>query len=87
MVVDDGTWLLYKGIRTKEDYSYFMKRITEVQSLRDTLKGKLLSDAIDELNREVRRLHGKLKRRLLHLYRNLANHLVKTLHELGVSTI
>jgi len=28
-----------------------------------------------------------LRRRLLHLYRNLASHLVKTLHELGVSTI
>jgi len=87
VVVSDGTWLLYKGVRAKEDYFYFMKRITEVQSLRDTLKDKLLNDAIDELNHEVRRLYGKLKRRLLHLYRNLANHLVKTLHELGVSTI
>jgi putative transposase len=87
VVVDDGTWLLYKGIRTKEDYFYFMKRIAEVQSLRDTLKDKLLADAIDELNREVRRLHGKLKRRLLHLYRNFAKHLIKQLHELGVSTI
>jgi putative transposase len=87
VVVDDGTWLLYKGIRAKEDYSYLMKRIAEVQSLRDTLKGKLLSDAVEELNHEMRRLYGKLMRRLLHLYRNLASHLVKTLHELGVSTI
>jgi len=47
----------------------------------------LLSDAVDELNREVRRLHGKLRRRLLHLYRNFASHLLKQLHELGVSTI
>ncbi|WP_240872187.1 zinc ribbon domain-containing protein [Acidianus infernus] len=29
----------------------------------------------------------KLTRRLLHLYRNLASHLIKTLYELGVSTI
>jgi putative transposase len=87
VVVDDGTWLLYKGVRAKEDYFYMQRLISRIQSLRDTLKGKLLSDAIDELNHEMRRLYGKLKRRLLHLYRNLANHLVKTLHELGVSTI
>jgi len=87
VVVSDGTWLLYKGVRTKEDYFYFMKRIAEIQSLRDSLKDKLLSDAIDELNHEVRRLYGKLMRRLLHLYRNFAKHLIEQLHELGVSTI
>jgi putative transposase len=87
VVVDDGTWLLYKGMRTKEDYFYMQRLISSIQSLRDSLKDKLLADAVEELNREVRRLHGKLRRRLLHLYRNLANHLVKTLHELGVSTI
>jgi putative transposase len=87
VVVSDGTWLLYKGIRAKEDYFYMQRLISRIQSLRDTLKDKLLADAIDELNHEVRRLHGKLKRRLLHLYRNLANHLLKQLHELGVSTI
>jgi len=87
VVVSDGTWLLYKGVRAKEDYFYFQRRIAEIQSLRDTLRDKLLSDAVDELDREVRRLNGKLRRRLLHLYRNLASHLLKTLHELGVSTI
>jgi putative transposase len=87
VVVSDGTWILYKGVRAKEDYFYFQRKIAEIQSLRDTLKDKLLADAIEELNREVRRLHGRLRRRLLHLYRNLASHLVKTLHELGVSTI
>ena len=75
VVVDDGTWLLYKGMRTKEDYFYFQRKIAKIQSLRDTLKDKLLADAVDELNREVRRLHGKLRRRLLHLYRNFAKHL------------
>jgi hypothetical protein len=40
-----------------------------------------------ELLREKRRLFGKLTRRLLHLYRNLASHLLDELHELGVSTI
>jgi len=87
VVVDDGTWLLYKGVRAKEDYFYFQRKIAEIQSLRDTLKDKLLADAVEELNHEMRRLYGKLMRRLLHLYRNLASHLVKTLHELGVSTI
>jgi putative transposase len=87
VVVDDGTWLLYKGMRTKEDYFYFQRKIAEIQSLRDTLKDKLLNDAIDELNHEVRRLYGKLMRRLLHLYRNFAKHLIEQLHELGVSTI
>jgi len=87
VVVNDGTWILYKGVRAKEDYFYFQRKIAEIQSLRDTLKDKLLSDAIDELNHEMRRLYGKLKRRLLHLYRNFASHLLKQLHELGVSTI
>jgi putative transposase len=87
VVVSDGTWILYKGIRTKEDYFYLQRRIAEIQSLRDTLKGKLLSDAVDELNSEVRRLHRKLRRRLVHLYRNFASHLLMQLHELGVSTI
>jgi transposase len=78
VVVSDGTWLLYKGVRAKEDYFYLQGLISRIQSLRDTLKGKLLSDAVDELDREVRRLHGKLRRRLLHLYRNFANHLKNT---------
>ena len=87
VVVDDGTWLLYKGVRTKEDYFYMQRLISRIQSLRDTLKGKLLDDVIDELNHEMRRLFGKLMRRLLHLYRNFAKHLIEQLHELGVSTI
>jgi putative transposase len=87
VVVSDGTWLLYKGIRAKEDYFYLQRLISSIQSLRDTLKDKLLSDAVEELNHEMRRLHGKLARRLLHLYRNFASHLLKQLHELGVSTI
>jgi putative transposase len=87
VVVSDGTWILYKGVRAKEDYFYFQRRIAEIQSLRDTLKDKLLSDAIEELNHEMRRLYRKLMRRLLHLYRNFAKHLIEQLHELGVSTI
>jgi putative transposase len=87
VVVSDGTWILYKGIRTKEDYFYLQRKIAEIQSLRDTLKDKLLNDAVEELNHEMRRLYGKLMRRLLHLYRNFASHLLKQLHELGVSTI
>ncbi|MCY0882339.1 MAG: transposase [Acidianus infernus] len=87
VVVNDGTWLLYKGVRTKEDYFYFQKRIAEAQSLADRTRNIGEYEAYLELLREERRLFRKLTRRLLHLYRNLASHLIKTLHELGVSTI
>jgi len=87
VVLSDGTWLLYKGISAKEDYFYFQKRISEVQSLADRTKNIGEYEAYEELNREKRRLFKKLTRRLLHLYRNLASHTIKTLHELGVSTI
>jgi len=87
VVIDDGTWLLYKGVRAKEDYFYLGKRIAGVQSLSDKAKNIEEYEAYGELNREKRRLHKKLTRRLLHLYRNFASHLLKTLHELGVSTI
>ncbi|PSN98713.1 transposase [Candidatus Marsarchaeota G2 archaeon ECH_B_1] len=87
VVIDDGTWLLYKGVRTKEDYFYFGKRISEAQSLSDKAKNIEEYEAYGELSRERRRLFKKLTRRLLHLYRNFASHLLKTLHERGVSTI
>jgi len=87
VVIDDGTWLLYKGVRTKEDYFYLQNRIGEVQSLSDKVKNLEEYEAYYELNREGRRLFKKLTRRLLHLYRNFASHLMRELHERGVSTI
>jgi len=87
VVIDDGTWLLYKGVRAKEDYFYFGKRIAEAQSSADKAKNLEEYEAYYDLNREGRRLFKKLTRRLLHLYRNFASHLLKTLHERGVSTI
>jgi len=87
VLVNDGTWLLYKGVRTKEDYFYFQKKISEVQSLADKTKNIGEYDAYLELLREKRKLFGKLQRRLLHLYQNFAFHLLGTLHELGVKTI
>jgi len=87
VVINDGTWLLYKGLRTKEDYFYFEKKIAGVQSLADKTKNVGEYEAYEELNREKRRLFKKLTRRLLHLYRNFASHLLKQLHDLGVSTI
>jgi len=87
VVIDDGTWLLYKGVRAKEDYFYFGKRIAEAQSLADKAKNINEYEAYYELNREGRRLFKKLTRRLLHLYRNFASHLMRELHERGVSTI
>jgi putative transposase len=86
VVLDDGTWLLYKGVRTKEDYFYFERRIAQVQSSADDARNHGEYEAHEELLEE-RRLHGKLTRRLLHLYRNFASHLVKELHEQGASTI
>jgi len=86
-VVDDGTWLLYKGVRTKEDYFYFEKRIAQVQSSADEARKRGEYEAYGEFLEEKRRLHGKLTRRLLHMYRNFASHLLKTLHEQGASTI
>lgn len=86
-VVDDGTWLLYKGARAKEDYFYFEKRIAEVQSLEAKARNIGELEAVEELARERRRLFRKLQRRLQHLYRTMASHLVKELYELGVSTI
>jgi putative transposase len=86
VVLDDGTWLLYKGVRTKEDYFYFERRMARVQSSADDARNHGEYEAHEELLEE-RRLHGKLTRRLLHLYRNFASHLVKELHEQGASTI
>ncbi|MEM0032964.1 MAG: transposase, partial [Saccharolobus sp.] len=63
VVVDDGTWLLYKGVRVKEDYFYFEKRIAEVQSLADKAGNVGEYEAYEELLREKRRLFKKLQRR------------------------
>jgi len=87
VVVDDGTWLLYKGVRAKEDYFYLQNKISEAQSLSDKMKNIEEYEAYYELNRERRRLFKKLTKRLLHLYRNFASHLMRELHERGVSTI
>ncbi|MCH4816749.1 MAG: transposase [Saccharolobus sp.] len=87
VIVDDGTWLLYKGVRAKEDYFYFEKRIAEVQSLADKARSVDEYEAYEELSREKRRLFEKLQRRFLHLYRALASGLIEELHKLGVSTI
>jgi len=50
VVINDGTWLLYKGVRTKEDYFYFGKRIAEVQSLSDKAKNIEEYEAYGELS-------------------------------------
>jgi len=87
VVVSDGTWLLYKGVRAKEDYFYFQKKIAEIQSLADMARKLGEYEAQEELNREKRRLFKKLTRRLHHLYRTLASHMVKKLHKQGASII
>jgi transposase len=87
VIVNDGTWFLYKGVRTKEDYFYLENKIAQVQSLADKTKNIGEYEAYEELLKEKKRLFKKLTKRLLHLYRNLASHLMKRLYELGVSTI
>jgi len=87
VVVDDGTWLLYKGVRIKEDYFYLQRKIAEVQSLVDEARNLEEYEAQEGLNRQKRRLFKKLTRRLLHLYRNLASDLLKQLYDQGVSII
>jgi putative transposase len=77
----------FKGARTKEDYFYLQKKISEVQSLADKAKNINDENAYQELNIVKRRFFKRLTKRLLHLYRNFASHLLKTLHELNVSTI
>ena len=87
VVLNDGTWLLYKGVRAKEDYFYLQKKIAEVQSLADKARNIGEYEAQEGLNREKKRLFKKLTRRLLHLYRELASDLLKQLHDQGVSII
>jgi putative transposase len=41
VVADDGTWILYKGMRAKEDYFYMQRLVSRIQSLRDSLKDKI----------------------------------------------
>jgi len=87
VVVDDGTWLLYKGVRIKQDYFYFQRKIAEEQSYADKARNLGEYEAQEEHNREKRRLFKKLTRRLHHLYRNLASDLLKQLYDQGVSII
>jgi putative transposase len=61
VIIEDGTWLLYKGFRAKEEYFYFEKKIAEAQSLADKTKNLGEYKAYEELLREKRRLHGNLR--------------------------
>ena len=51
VVIDDGTWLLYNGVRTK-DYFYLQNRIAEAQSSADKAKNLEEYEAYYELSRE-----------------------------------
>jgi len=86
-VTSDGTWLLYRGSRAKEDFFYLTRKIAEVQSEADEARKGGDNEEFRRLNRRRRRLFRKLVRRMAHLYWNLANHLVRGLWELGVSKI
>jgi len=86
-VTSDGTWLLYRGSRAKEDYFYLTRKIAEVQSEADSAGNAGDEAKFLRLSRKKRRLFRKLVGRVVHLYWNLANHLVRGLWELGVSNI
>ncbi|MGC9209098.1 MAG: transposase, partial [Nitrososphaeria archaeon] len=87
VIVSDGTWLLYRGSRAKEDFFYMQRTISEIRSLEDKAKNLRLKEWSEELRLERRRLEGKLNRRIAHLYRTLASHLIEKLWSLGVSEI
>jgi putative transposase len=87
VIISDGTWLLYKGTRVKEDFFYFQRKIADVQPLEDKAKNLKRYEWSEELRLEKSRLEGKLKQREAHLYRTLASHLIKKLWSLGVSAI
>jgi len=86
-VTSSGAWLLYRGSRAKEDFFYLNKEIAEAQSKADIARNAGDSEGFRRQNRRKRRLSRKLVRRIVHLYWNLANHLVRGLWELGVSKI
>jgi putative transposase len=86
-VTSDGTWLLYRGSRAKEDFFHLSRRIAEVQSEADGARNAGDEAMFLRLNRKKQRLFQKLVGRMAHLYWNLANHLVRGLWELGVSRI
>jgi putative transposase len=86
-VTSDGTWLLYRGSRAKEDFFYLNKEIAEVQSEADEARNAGDIEGFRRLDRRRRRLFRKLVGRMAHLYWNLANHLLRGLWELGVSRI
>ncbi|MFP3213739.1 MAG: zinc ribbon domain-containing protein [Nitrososphaeria archaeon] len=76
-----------KALELRRIIFYFENKIAEAQSLADKTKNMGEHEASEELLKEKKRLHEKLKRRFRHLYRNFASHLIKELHGLGVSTI
>jgi putative transposase len=86
-VTSSGTWLLYRGSRAKEEFFYLTRKIAKIQSEADIARNA--GDEAKSLrqNRRKRRLFRKLVGRMAHLYWNLANHLVRSLWELGVSRI
>ena len=86
-VTGGGAWLLYRGSRAKEDFFYLTKKIAEVQSKADSARNAGDGEEFLRLSRKKRRLFRKLAGRTAHLYWNLANHLVRSLWELGVSKI
>ncbi|WP_232085443.1 RNA-guided endonuclease InsQ/TnpB family protein [Conexivisphaera calida] len=87
VVVGDGAWIIYKGARLKEDYFHFEGRIARLES--EAARAKSVGDEKrhDRLRAEVRRLKRKWAARRIHLYRNLASHLIRGLWGRGVSTV
>jgi len=86
-VTSNGAWLLYRGSRAKEDFFYLNKEIAKIQSEADSARNAGDNGEFLRQNRSRRRLSRKLVGRMAHLYWNLANHLVRSLWELGVSKI
>jgi len=71
VIVEDGTWLLYKGVRAKEDYFYFEKKIAEVQSLADKTKNMGEHEAYEELLKEKKKVAREIKEKISSLVQEL----------------
>jgi putative transposase len=86
-VVSDGTWIIYRGARLKEDYFHFEGRIAGLES--EAARAKSMGDwaRYRRLWAEVGRLKRKWAQRRAHLYRTLAGHLIRELWDRGVSTV
>jgi len=55
-VIVNDTWILYKGFRAKQDYFYFMRQVSQLQSMADKARNLGEYEMYKEPSKET--LHG-----------------------------